>query len=200
MFEKENIDCVIKELKELQSLADALAVCNPVPPSLLQLIKDKALHIAAGADQALTMSEDKTSGQNKRTPVVGDVLQKDERISPSHIPLQSNLIKSESTGEINPEKKDLQLPVTKSEEEDLKKDSVKQIGVDLTKSMTLNERFRFLRNLFAGNETLMYSTLADLGRFSDLKEMRQYLATRFQWDWESEAVLDFLQYLEKSIN
>lgn len=200
MFEKENIDCVIKELKELQSLADALAVCNPVPPSLLQLIKDKALRIAAGADQALIISEDKTAGQNKRTPVGGDVIQKDERIPPSHIPLQSNLVKSEFIGEINPEKKDFQLPETKSDEEGLKKDSVTQIVVDLTKSMTLNERFRFQRNLFAGNEALMYITLEDLGRFSNLKEMRQYLATHFQWDWESEPVLDFLQFLEKSIN
>ncbi len=198
MLKKENIDCIIKELKELQSLAEALAVCSPVPPSLLQLIKDKALHIAAGSDKALYAIENKDANQKDQFSPEENVQQKEKMESP---PVPPEQIKVEAADDSFLEKEEVE-PVSESNpaEQRSDKEETTQKGVDLTKSMTLNERFRFLRNLFGGNETLMYSTLEDLGRISDLNEMRQYLTDRFQWDWESEPVLDFLQFLEKRIN
>jgi hypothetical protein len=71
---------------------------------------------------------------------------------------------------------------------------------DLKKWLTLNDRFRFNRELFGGNESLMNQTIADLSKITSYGGALSYLNSRFNWDFEDEAVTGFLAILEKSFN
>jgi hypothetical protein len=68
---------------------------------------------------------------------------------------------------------------------------------DLKKSLSVNDRFRFLRNLFENNAGLMDKTLDDLNTFSSLPETLDYLNSRFSWDWGTEQAAAFKEILEK---
>jgi hypothetical protein len=73
----------------------------------------------------------------------------------------------------------------------------KTMYTDLKKSLSLNDRFRFLRNLFENNAGLMDKTLDDLNTFSSLQETLDYLNSRFSWDWGNEQAAAFKEILEK---
>jgi uncharacterized coiled-coil protein SlyX len=73
----------------------------------------------------------------------------------------------------------------------------KTVYADLKKSLSLNDRFRFQRNLFENNAALMDKTLDDLNTFSSLQETLDYLNSRFSWDWKNEPTLAFNEILEK---
>lgn len=73
----------------------------------------------------------------------------------------------------------------------------KQTMADLRKAFSLNDRFRFRRELFGGDEAQMNQTLADLNAMPSLDMAKQYLHERMAWDWQSESVLDFIKLLEK---
>jgi primosomal protein N'' len=68
---------------------------------------------------------------------------------------------------------------------------------DLKKSLSLNDRFRFQRNLFENNAGLMDKTLDELNNLSTLKETLDYLNSRFAWNWENEPAGAFKEILEK---
>jgi hypothetical protein len=73
----------------------------------------------------------------------------------------------------------------------------KTVYADLKKSLSLNDRFRFQRNLFDNNAGLMDRTLDDLNTFSSLQETVDYLNNYFSWDWRSESAAAFKEILEK---
>jgi DNA gyrase/topoisomerase IV subunit A len=73
----------------------------------------------------------------------------------------------------------------------------KTIYADMKKSLSLNDRFRFQRNLFDNNAALMDKTLEELSHFSTLQEMLDYLDNRFSWDWGNESSGAFREILEK---
>lgn len=179
---------IVRELKELQSLSDALAVCNPLPQSLLQLIKDKAQRVVALSEQAMARSGEVTIDipalETVEKPVNNSAsLNNDDKR------IVLNIVSEEL---IQPDSMPVAPPV-------LVEEVAEKSVSTLAQKLTLNERFRFLRNLFSGNESLMMSVLADLDNKSGLDEMVEYLNVKFHWDWESAPVLDFVQFLERNI-
>jgi len=193
MAEKKNIESIVRELKELQSLSDALAVCNPLPQSLLQLIKDKALRVATLADQAMNQPEEScmvtgiTDLQEKQADKAVVINNDDKGIVLNNVP--DEMSQTTRLSDITPLE-----PIVSDEESNARRKS------GLAQRLTLNERFRFRRNLFSENEALMMSVFAELDDKSGLQEMEEYLKAKFSWDWESAPVLDFLQFLERNTN
>ncbi len=61
-------------------------------------------------------------------------------------------------------------------------------GKELQKIMSINDRFLFRRELFDGDDDEMNATFEDLNHISSYEESLTYLHTRFDWDFESEAV------------
>ncbi|MCH5329157.1 MAG: hypothetical protein J1E02_09060 [Coprobacter sp.] len=68
---------------------------------------------------------------------------------------------------------------------------------DIRKAMTLNDRFRFLRELFMNSDETMNAAIDALEKISAFDDARIYLQEQFDWDSESEAVLDFMALVEK---
>ena len=73
----------------------------------------------------------------------------------------------------------------------------KKIYADLTKSLTINLRFMFLRDLFKGNDAEMNRTLAHLNALQTLEEALAYLNGNHPVSWETESGIAFRELLEK---
>ncbi|MDR2120040.1 MAG: hypothetical protein LBP64_04100 [Tannerella sp.] len=70
-------------------------------------------------------------------------------------------------------------------------------AVDIKKRLTLNDRFRFKRELFDGDEALMNRTIADLSMADSYDEGLTYLKSCFNWNFEDGVALEFLTITEK---
>ena len=68
---------------------------------------------------------------------------------------------------------------------------------DFRKAFSLNDRFRFRRELFGGNEERMNQAIADLNGMHTLEESLSYLQNQLRWNPDEAAVADFIQLLEK---
>lgn len=66
----------------------------------------------------------------------------------------------------------------------------------LKRAITLNDRIRYMNELFGGDAELMSSTIAALDGMSSLKEAKDYVKWNFSWDEEDEAASDFMRLLE----
>lgn len=64
--------------------------------------------------------------------------------------------------------------------------------------IAINDRFLFLRELFANDQRTMNDVLSDLESAGSLSEALSYLDRRFQWNWEEEAPAVFRLLLEKT--
>ncbi len=73
----------------------------------------------------------------------------------------------------------------------------KQNLADFRKAFSVNDHFRFRRELFQGNEALMSQVVMDLNRTTSLQEALDYIERHFSWDFKEEAVADFMKLLEK---
>ncbi len=58
---------------------------------------------------------------------------------------------------------------------------------DLTKSLGLNDRFMFQRELFEGNADIMKQTLLQLNEMPDFNSAQSFISSNFNWNQEQEA-------------
>ncbi|MDL2282044.1 hypothetical protein LJC44_02870 [Parabacteroides sp. OttesenSCG-928-G06] len=68
---------------------------------------------------------------------------------------------------------------------------------DLRKAFSLNDQFRFRRELFGGDELKMSLAIADLNKLQSYEDSVVYLQEELLWDLEEPAVADFLLLIEK---
>ncbi|WP_165155927.1 hypothetical protein [Parabacteroides sp. ZJ-118] len=68
---------------------------------------------------------------------------------------------------------------------------------DFRKAFSLNDRFRFKRELFGGNEEKMNGAIADLNDLTSYEESVTYLNNVLNWNLEDASVADFIKLLEK---
>ena len=77
--------------------------------------------------------------------------------------------------------------------------SVNERRPDLWKSLTINDRFRFRRELFAGDDAAMSEAINRLSQMDSLSEADAYLST-MPWESDSEAVGEFMTILSNHFN
>lgn len=68
---------------------------------------------------------------------------------------------------------------------------------DFRKAFSLNDRFRFRRDLFHGNEEQMNQVISDLNQIDSLDEALRFIDKNLSWDMNNETVADFIKLLEK---
>lgn len=73
----------------------------------------------------------------------------------------------------------------------------KQSLSDFRKAFSLNDRFRFRRELFGGDEARMNKAISDLNEIHSYEESVTYLNNELKWNVEDAAVTDFMKLLEK---
>ena len=68
---------------------------------------------------------------------------------------------------------------------------------DLRKAFTLNDRFRFCRELFGGDEQRMSRVVSELNEICSYKTSLAHLKSVTDWDFKNDSVLDFLKLVER---
>ncbi len=68
---------------------------------------------------------------------------------------------------------------------------------DIRQAISIGDRFRFQRELFAGNGEQMNKTLAKLNRLDSFDQAVAYLQSKFDWDMSDETVDNFLQIVRR---
>ena len=72
----------------------------------------------------------------------------------------------------------------------------KKIFSDIQSSLSLNDRFRFQKDLFYDDSNLMNVALTDLNKLESFDEIMDYLDNRFSWNWEEESAAAFKEILK----
>ncbi|MDE5749881.1 MAG: hypothetical protein K2H87_03835 [Duncaniella sp.] len=68
---------------------------------------------------------------------------------------------------------------------------------DINKAFTLNDKFRFRRDLFRGSETDFDETLDVISGMADFSEAEEYFYDDLCWDPEDPAVKEFMEIVAR---
>lgn len=99
-------------------------------------------------------------------------------------------------------------PVTEEDPVIIKKEEPKsavlgesiKLAAGLRHSISLNDSFRFSRELFKGDTDLMNRVIEQISVMSSYKTAVAFLSSKVEIDEEKEAVVDFLELLKKYFN
>lgn len=72
--------------------------------------------------------------------------------------------------------------------------------LDIKRSLSLNDRFYFQRELFDNNREAMNNMMLKLHAFDNFPDVKEYLLETTGWDSEDETVKDFLETLRKGFD
>lgn len=97
-----------------------------------------------------------------------------------------------------PEKKESETGIKKKETPSLN-DAIpaKPAVLDLIKSISLNDRFLFQRELFNNDRGAMNAMMEMLNSFENYGEAEAYLRKHTSWNFEDQTVMDFLYAIRK---
>ncbi len=70
-------------------------------------------------------------------------------------------------------------------------------SADLSKAFTLNDKYRFRRELFGGSDSDFSQTIGLIVQMNSYEEARDYLLHDLCWDSHNEAVEDFLTIINR---
>lgn len=95
------------------------------------------------------------------------------------------------------------VPVVEAAEPEIKEQSKPSVAVkhrgDIRKAFTINDRFRFRRELFAGDDNALSAVIDHLASLETLAEADSYLST-MPWDSDSEALSEFMTIVANHFN
>lgn len=154
------------------------------------LLKDKIKQI----DELMTrLDEDECAVE---APVIGETVKKEEEeVRPVEVTETEETVAVEETVAED-------IPVTViNRVADCPKPAAVQSRppVNLMKVFTLNDKFRFRRELFHGNENDFIDTLNLLSEMNSFKEAQEYLLGDMAWDKDDENVTYFLSILSENM-
>jgi hypothetical protein len=70
---------------------------------------------------------------------------------------------------------------------------------DLTKSIGINDKFLYTKELFGGNAELYKNTINTLNEFSDINDALIYVQENFHWDENNEAASQLLELVRRKL-
>ncbi len=202
MTNKERIDALLSDIRHLESLVAGQKEEKPFSAAffdetfeLAQNI-ERGLHILANEQlekfdkrieelRALIQSIPPTQPAVSEEPNIPTTPPVAESV-PTTEPIQSTDTVTESPVEVPPART---APVEAPQE--------KLALLDIRKLLSLNDLFRFRREIFGGDEERMYQVINTLNDIASYDSAIAYLTRQLQWNPEEEAVADFIQIVEK---
>ncbi|MDD2799438.1 MAG: hypothetical protein PHV20_12680 [Bacteroidales bacterium] len=73
----------------------------------------------------------------------------------------------------------------------------KRLSVDLSQAFSINDKFRFQKELFGGSAQEMNRVLNFFQNETNMEAILTYIKNDLQWDLESQSVVDFIEIVEK---
>lgn len=180
------------DIQELKCLMQAISTdANPV----LQIVAKRNIHQMQERLEVLAKQLDETFGI---TPAVSDAF-----VAPD-----VSVVESVSVPELKNVEKQTEIEVSLNSETvanvvtvaaPILAERIKP-ATDLRHAISLNDSFRFTRELFNGDATRMNEVVRELGEAASLEKALDIFNSIVHPDEENEAALDFIELLRKYFN
>ncbi|NDV83007.1 hypothetical protein [Bacteroides sp. 51] len=188
-MQKEKIDDLEIDLKELKFLLEKISK-EPIfarsAMRLIDLMKERLDEIKSELEQPVVKLESALAEENTE-----------------YIPKEESVV-LEETIVITPEIIEIKVePQTEDDASDNNVTSAIVLGeqlrpaLELSKGLSLNDTFRFSRELFGDDKDKMNKILQEISTMNSLAEVLSYLSTQIKWDEENDATKDFIELLKK---
>ena len=182
------------EMKELlagkaKQLADALAACDAATDACdaTTATCDSAVACDAPAAEAVAAVEEQAAEAEAEIPAETAEAGHEEAGAPTP---ESEIAESTEAEE----KADAdEAPSGLTLDEKL----ARERAADISKAFTLNDRFRFCRELFRNSNEEFKETLEVIGSMADMDEAEEYFYNDLCWDSEKEEVREFMAIVAK---
>lgn len=167
---------------------------SDVPEGVYQMIKDKIKALAERVD-ALTPDqtpEIETAPEAEDIPESETMPEVDEEMSTAdeEAVADSALLEEEEDADVAPQpEEEPTQEIEKPRKNSLDLPVISKFQVNY---FSVNDRYRFSRELFNGDMAEMEETLDVISRLSSAEEVVDYLANDLCWDPDSETVKDFV--------
>lgn len=205
------------DIQELRYLTEAF---QREPNAMLrEVLKRNILQMRGRLDSMLQQLDVVVPVQEKQ-PIVKEAIAKEpvvkEEVVVAVVPVEAPVIETRTVEtpvaeekvieELIVEKQIIEKPIV---EEPLDKDCVEptpilaeriRTGVDLRRSISLNDSFRFSRELFGHDSELMNRVLQQIGEMSSYQAAVSFLTSKVHVEEENEAMNDLLELLKKYFN
>lgn len=205
------------DIQELRYLTEAF---QREPNAMLrEVLKRNILQMRGRLDSMLQQLDVVVPVQEKQ-PIVKEAIAKEpvvkEEVVVAEEPVEAPVIEARTVEtpvaeekvieELIVEKQIIEKPIV---EEPLDKDCVEptpilaeriRTGADLRRSISLNDSFRFSRELFGHDSELMNRVLQQIGEMSSYQAAVSFLTSKVHVEEENEAMNDLLELLKKYFN
>lgn len=159
-----------------------------VPESVTAVAK-----IAADAEQVPAVAETEPDAAENPAEAVGPVADSETEPAKPENPADEAQEIAESAGSEEEEDAGEEQPVTLTLDEKL----ARERAADISKAFTLNDKFRFCRELFRNSNDEFKETLEVIASMSDMDEAEEYFYNDLCWDPENEEVKEFMAIVAK---
>jgi len=214
MDRKELIGFVLKDIKELELIVKGMHEMEKIPEAVQELVISKTESILEhfrslkGSTFAnkfpevkipeIKIPEQKEPEVKKSEPVLTVTTNRKEKdivVNPPKEPDPKEPEKVNKGGVTTNEKFKSQAPPLNTVVATGKKAESRFVH-SLRKAINLNDRYRYLRDLFGGDIELMNRVIEKLDTMKTLSEAMDCVQREFSWDSQSETVADFYSLLE----
>lgn len=205
------------DIQELRYLTEAFL--REPNAMLREVLKRNILQMRGRLDSMLQQLDVVEPVQEKQ-PIVKEAIAKEpvvkEEVVVAVVPVEAPVIEARTVEtpvfeekvieELIVEKQIIEKPIV---EEPLDKDCVEptpilaeriRTGADLRRSISLNDSFRFSRELFGHDSELMNRVLQQIGEMSSYQAAVSFLTSKVHVEEENEAMNDLLELLKKYFN
>ncbi|MCD7976473.1 MAG: hypothetical protein LUG51_04715 [Tannerellaceae bacterium] len=199
-LETEQVDALRKQMEAHQAFLQSIPVSKPIPQPVLP---EETVPVAQDSS---TVSEPETVRAPEEIEAEVELpLEQTEQI-PFTFSVQEPQEPAEENPFVSPEVEETvreikqispDKPAIDKSNISLNEILAKKRLADFRKAFSLNDRFYFRKELFAGNEEKMNQTIGVLNDIQSYEESITYLKEELQWDMENPCVADFIRLLEK---
>ena len=200
------IDIIINDINEIKNIINGFKNKKSVPQIELDLVLEKLRNlydVLLMIDQK-DIKADKTESIAYQENMEKETIQEMQTESESEIDITEEEIPYEPEIEIETLADKYQAsPLKKETFAD--KEEIKNVSSrlqsrpidDIKKAIGINDKFLYTKELFKSNPSLYNQTIDALNEAISFENAEAYLKSNFDWDFEDEVVLDFLEIVKR---
>lgn len=202
----QDIDIILNDIKELYEMVKGFREETNIPNFIVKLAENKAEKIKTGlgklmvggdvlnVQESLEEPVDTLANriEEKEKPIVETVQQAETEVAVEAIQKEHSEEKAESLSPKESIKEKIVAQISSYNEP-----VERRLIVDVRKSISLNDRFRFQRELFNNDSQYMNKVLDEIGQYSQLSDVLNYLKETFHWEKDNQAATDFIKIVIK---
>lgn len=193
---KDDLRDLLDNVLELEALIQLALVRDDCSEALLRLIERKKLQLASDKPEELANALAVSETEIDMAGDIEDVTYSYEEEEPENEQVATTQEYSEEY-KIDTEETEHPQPDGDRQEKEIEENPVKAKGRLV---FSLNDRYRFKRELFDGSDAEFNTTLAFVASMDNYEEAEEYFIDELGWDKGNVVVAEFLEILKKYFN